>query len=188
MIGGAIGGWAYGLKNKLPSAAGADAAAFGMLLGLAIGRVGDIINGEHFARTTDLPWAIYYSNVNSPGFFRDPSHPAVAYELLGDLVILGVIALIWKYWRPKSGVIFCTAFLLYAIMRFFVSFLRLDSDEPALGLSTPQLVSLGVIAIVTPLLVFFLRREDPGPYVAPTVESRRRQASRAERRRRLRGT
>ena len=187
MIGGAIGGWAYGLKNKLPSAAGADAAAFGMLAGLAVGRIGDIINGEHFAKTTDLPWAVYYSNVNSPGFFRDPSHPAVAYELIGDLVILGIIALLWKR-APKSGVIFCAAFILYAIMRFFVSYLRLDSEEPFLGLSVPQWVSLAVILVTTPLLVYFLKREDPGPYMAPSPEARRRQASRAERRRRLRGT
>jgi hypothetical protein len=73
-------------------------------------------------------------------------------------------------------------------MRFFVSFLRIDSEEPLLGLSTPQIVSVVVLAIATPLLIFFLRREDPGPYVAPAVDSRRRQASRAERRRRLRGT
>ena len=188
MLGGAIGGWAYGLRNKLPSAAGADAAAFGMLLGLAIGRIGDIINGEHFAKVSDLPWAVYYEHVNSPAFFREPMHPAVAYELIGDLVILGVIALMWKYMRPKSGVIFCSAFILYAIMRFFVSFLRLDSEEPLLGLTTPQVVSAIVVIVGVPLLVFFLRRDDPGPYVAPSPESRRRQGSRAERRRRLRGT
>lgn len=187
MLGGALGGWIYGLKNRLPSAAGADAAAFGMLAGLAIGRIGDIINGEHFAKATDLPWAVYYSNVNSPAFFREPSHPAVAYELIGDLVILGIIALLWKA-RPKSGVIFCAAFILYAIMRFFVSFLRLDSEEPFLGLSVPQLVSLAVLIVGVPLLLFFLKREDPGPYVATTRQDRRRQISRAERRRRLRGT
>ena len=187
IIGGAIGGWAYGLWKKLPAAAGADAAAMGLLLGLAIGRIGDIINGEHFAKASDLPWATYYSNVNSPAFFRDPSHPAVAYELIGDLVILGIIAMVWKM-QPKSGVIFCTAFILYAIMRFFVSFLRLDSEEPLLGLSTPQLVSVGVLIIGTPLLLFFLKRDDPGPYIAPTPEQRWRQLTRAERRRRLRGT
>lgn len=189
MIGGALGGWAYGLKNKLPSAALADAAAFGMLLGLAIGRIGDIINGEHFAKATDLPWGVYYTNVNSPAFFRDPSHPAVAYEMIGDLVILGIIALMWNRVQPKSGVIFCTAFILYAIMRFFVSFLRIDSEEPFLGLSVPQVVSIGVIIVATPLLYYFMKREDPGPYIAPDrEETRRRNQSRAERRRRLRGT
>jgi prolipoprotein diacylglyceryl transferase len=187
IIGGALGGWIYGLRNKLPSAAGADAAAFGMLLGLAIGRIGDIINGEHFAKSSDLPWAVYYSNVNSPAFFRDPSHPAVAYELIGDLVILGILAFVWRM-QPKSGVIFTLAFILYAIMRFFVSFLRIDSEEPLLGLSTPQVVSVIVVIIGIPLLLYFLKREEPEPSTgAPASSARtRRQASRAERRRRLR--
>ncbi len=191
MLGGALGGWIYGLRAKLPSAAGADAAAFGMLLGMAIGRIGDIINGEHLAKATDLPWGVYYSNVNSPGFAHSfavgPWHPAVAYELIGDLVIIGLLALLWKR-QPKSGVIFCTAFIVYAIMRFFVSFLRLDSHEPLLGLTTPQLTSLAVIIVGVPLMAFFIRRKETGPYVPRVSDSRRRQISRAERRRRLRGT
>ena len=186
IIGGAIGGWAYGLWKKLPCAAAADAAAFGMLLGLAIGRIGDIINGEHFAKVTDLPWAVTYSHPNSPAFFREPMHPAVAYEMIGDLVILGLLALVWTRVRPKSGVIFASAFLLYAVMRFFVSFLRIDSEEPLLGLSTPQLVSLGVIAVALPLLVFFLRRREPEAPATIAAQRARHAVSRAERRRRLR--
>jgi phosphatidylglycerol:prolipoprotein diacylglycerol transferase len=186
ILGGAIGGWAYGLWKRLPSAAGGDAAAFGMMLGLAIGRIGDLINGEHFAKASDLPWAVTYSHPNSPAFFREAMHPATTYELLGDLVILGVLFAIWRL-APKSGVIFTTGFLLYAVMRFFVSFLRLDSEEPLLGLTTPQLVSLLVIIVGTPLLVFFLRREEPEHENTTPAERARRAMSRAERRRRLRG-
>jgi phosphatidylglycerol:prolipoprotein diacylglycerol transferase len=184
IIGGALGGWAWGLWKKLPCAAGADAAAFGMLLGLAIGRIGDIINGEHFARASDLPWALTYSHPNSPAFFRDAMHPAVAYELIGDLIILGVLALVWKL-RPKSGVIFASAFLLYAAMRFAVSFLRIDSEEPLLGLSTPQVVSIIVIIVALPLLVFFMRRREPEPPPPIALQRERQPVSRAERRRRL---
>jgi hypothetical protein len=72
-------------------------------------------------------------------------------------------------------------------MRFFVSFLRLDSEEPLLGLSTPQLVSIFVLGVGLPLLAFFLRRQEPAwePTI-PAAERARRAASRAERRRRLR--
>lgn len=186
IIGGALAGWGYGLWKRLRCAAGADAAAFGMLIGLAIGRVGDIVNGEHFAKPSDLPWAVTYSHPNSPGFFREAMHPAVGYEMIGDLVILGLIALAWRF-RPKSGVIFCSAFLLYAVMRFFVSFLRIDSKEPLLDLSTPQLVSLLVIAVSVPLLAFFALRKEPEIEAAATAAERTRRAlSRAERRRRLR--
>jgi phosphatidylglycerol:prolipoprotein diacylglycerol transferase len=187
IIGGAIGGWAFGLWKRLPCAAAADAGAMAMLLGLAIGRIGDIINGEHFAKTTDLPWGVVYTHVSSPGFehsiINGPTHPAVAYELIGDLVILGLLAFIWRGQQPKSGVIFAAAFLLYAIMRFAVSFLRVDSKTVVAGLTTPELTSLLVILVALPLLIFFLRRKEP------EAQMRVRQAagiSRAERRRRLR--
>ncbi|HWO72372.1 MAG TPA: prolipoprotein diacylglyceryl transferase [Dehalococcoidia bacterium] len=186
IIGGAVAGWAYGLWKRLPCAAGADAAVFGMLPGLAIGRIGDIINGEHFAKTSDLPWAVTYSHPNSPAFFREAMHPAVAYEAIGDLVILAALALLWR-WQPKSGVIFALAFILYAVMRFFVSFLRIDSEEPFLGLSVPQIVSIGVLAVGLPLLAFFLLRQEPDRQPMSPAQRQRRALSRAERRRRLRG-
>jgi phosphatidylglycerol:prolipoprotein diacylglycerol transferase len=129
---------------------------------------------------------VTYSHPNSPAFYREAMHPAVAYELLGDLAILGVLLLLWRM-RPKSGVVFCLAFVLYAIMRFFVSYLRIDSEEPLLGLSTPQVVSLLTIAVGVPLLYFFLSREEPEvqPTGSPQARSRL-SATRAERRRRLR--
>jgi phosphatidylglycerol:prolipoprotein diacylglycerol transferase len=186
LIGGAIGGWAYGLRKKLNCAGGADAAGFGMLIGLPIGRIGDIINGEHFAKTSDAAWAVFYTHPNSPAFFREAMHPAVAYELLGDLVILGILAFLWRL-RPKSGVIFSLAFVLYAIMRFFVSDLRLDSEEPLWGLTTPQVVSLLTIAVGVPLLAFFIKREEPEGSASVSPQERSRLSiSRAERRRRLR--
>ena len=184
IIGGALGGWAYGLWKRLPSAAGADAAVFGMMIGLAIGRIGDIINGEHFAKTSDLPWALSYTHPNSIAFAREPMQPAVAYEMVGDLAILGILAFLWRR-DPKSGVLFATGFLLYAVMRFFVSFLRIDSHEPLLGLTTPQLVSLLVIPVALGLLLYFQLRKEPerGTYVPA---NRAQTISRAERRRRLR--
>ncbi len=187
IIGGAIGGWAYGLWERLRSAAGADVAVFGMLIGLAIGRIGDVINGEHLAEGSSLPWALTYSHPNSPAFFLEAMHPAVAYEALGDLMILGILAWVWRL-RPKSGVIFVSGLLLYAVMRFFVSFLRLDSEEPLLGLTTPQVVSILVVIVGVPLLLFFLRREEPEEDDHETGAERRAHsnASRAERRRRLR--
>src|SRR5262249_25443419 len=156
---------------------GADASAFGMLVGLAIGRIGDLINGEHLAKTSDLPWALTYSHPNSPAFARAPMQPAVEYEGLMDLVILGILAFLWRR-HPKSGVIFSLAFLLYSVMRFFVSYLRIDSKTVAIGLTTPQVVSLLVIPVSLLLLAFFLKRQEPlrTPFVygdsAPQQEGR----------------
>lgn len=191
IIGGALAGWAYGLWKRLPSAAGADAGVFGMLLGLAIGRIGDIINGEHFAKTSDLPWALTYSHPNSTAFARTAMHPAVAYEMIGDLVIIGLLWLVWRR-NAKSGVVFSLAFVFYGIMRLGVSFFRLHNGEPGaehaapfgLDLSVPQFISLFVVPGFTLLTIYFLRRKEParGTYVQP----KRQTLTRAERRRRIR--
>src|SRR3989442_8860455 len=56
LIGGTIGGWLYAIIRKVPDIPrGADIAAMGGILGMATGRIGDIINGEHFADSTSLP-------------------------------------------------------------------------------------------------------------------------------------
>jgi len=51
LIGGTIGAWAYGMLSKvrnIPQAA--DIAAIGAILGMAVGRIGDIINGVSIRR------------------------------------------------------------------------------------------------------------------------------------------
>ena len=37
------------------------------LLGLAIGRIGDIINGEHHGTVTNFPWGVRYVNAHTLG-------------------------------------------------------------------------------------------------------------------------
>ncbi len=47
VLGGILGGLYHALRNKTPLAEFADAAGMGLFFGMAIGRIGDIINGEH---------------------------------------------------------------------------------------------------------------------------------------------
>lgn len=162
VLGGLIGGIAYGWIRKLPLRRGLDGASFGLILGMAIGRIGDLINGEHFAEVSSLPWAVRYTNLNGPSVLSEDSpcglnpllglstdnlcaqHPAVAYEMLGDLLIFGLLFLILRYAR-RDGVAFFSLLLLYALMRFGVSELRIDSREVIAGLTTPQVTSLFLI-------------------------------------------
>ncbi len=132
MIGGALGGFLYVtfFRKGFPVWMGLDAAAPGMLLGQTIGRVGDFINGEHFATASDLPWAFRYTNTNTDGPWGalvDGEAPAAAfwhrgeigqlgevplavhpvaggYEPLLDLILLGGLLFIWARGRlPLPG-------------------------------------------------------------------------------------
>ena len=54
-IGGVLAGVFVAVRRGLPIGFGADAAAPGIALGFAIGRIGDIINGEHWATACEPP-------------------------------------------------------------------------------------------------------------------------------------
>jgi phosphatidylglycerol:prolipoprotein diacylglycerol transferase len=128
VIGGVLGAVIYGMIRGLPVRRGLDSAAFGLLLGMGIGRIGDLINGEHVGRSSSLPWAVEYTNPESPGFLFGPTHPATTYEMIGDFLIIGIIALIFtRFWANKPGITFFSAVILYSAMRFGVSYLRIDS-------------------------------------------------------------
>ncbi|MDO8616680.1 MAG: prolipoprotein diacylglyceryl transferase [Dehalococcoidia bacterium] len=177
LIGGTIGGWLYAFIRKVPNLPrGADIAAIGGIVGMAVGRIGDIINGEHFASSTSLPWGVLYTNGNSPSFlagFVDPQHPAVAYELIGDLVIF--LALTVVYLRvQRAGVTFFAWIFLYGLLRTLVSFLRLD-DVVLVGLRTAQLIGIAAQVLGIGGIVYLL-----------AVPPREERTSRAQRRRLVR--
>ena len=138
----------------------ADIAAPAVLFSMAIGRIGDIINGEHFAKFSDLPWAVIYTHADSSGLARPASHPAVAYELLFDLALLAVIWPLRKRLRPP-GMFFALYGALYSTGRFFLGFLREECANPEffcneylVGLNQAQILALIVILVALPLLVY----------------------------------
>lgn len=175
VLGGIVGGLIYGWFRKIPLRRGLDVAAFAALTGMALGRIGDLINGEHFAEASSLPWAVRYTHEHSPihpVFVQDPDcgagvqigrlcaqHPAVGYEMVGDILIFGLLFLVFHLVR-KDGVAFFGFILLYSLMRFGVSELRLDSREVIAGLSTPQVTALFLIPMSLAGLLYALRQPE----------------------------
>jgi phosphatidylglycerol:prolipoprotein diacylglycerol transferase len=155
ILGGTFVAVIYARIGGFPLARYADMAASGLLLAQAIGRIGDVINGEHISQGTSLPWSVVYTHPNSPAYGLPPSHPAVGYELLMDLLIFSVLWKLRGRVRP-DGSIFLLYLVTYSVGRFFLSFLRLDSNTVLLGLNQPQWLSLIVLAIALPLLLLRL--------------------------------
>ena len=131
----------------------ADITAPALLIAQAIGRIGDLINGEHFASVTDLPWGVIYTHPSSPGVFRPPTHPAVGYELLFDLVLLAAIWPLRDRLRPH-GMFFTLYLATYSIGRFFISFMREEFNEYFGALNEAQVVAIIVVIITVPVLVW----------------------------------
>ena len=157
----------------------ADLTTPAILIAMIIGRIGDIINGEHVAKFTSLAWGFVYSNPESPSnqvHGLAASHPAVVYEMILDLAVLAIVWQLRNRLRPY-GMLFAMYLGLYSAGRFFISFLR-AGDPPmdkiwAIGLTEAHFVAIVVLAVAIPLLVF------KAQFVKPTTVTRGRRAKAA---------
>jgi phosphatidylglycerol:prolipoprotein diacylglycerol transferase len=168
IVGGVLTGVAYARLTHLPIAKVADGGAVGLILGQAIGRIGDVINGEHHGKPLDAPYAVVYTHPNTLGELGLPVHLAVGYELIWDLLIFGLLWQLRGRFRP--GVIFWTYFLLYGLGRFWISFYRYDAIQ-AFGLSQAQLVAVVAVVLGGAMLVKMLLIDRPRtPAPLPNAE------------------
>jgi phosphatidylglycerol:prolipoprotein diacylglycerol transferase len=161
-----------------------DVAAFGMLPGLGIGRIGDLINGEHLATHTDLPWGVIYTDMESQGyghqFVQGAVHPATTYEMIVLLAVTVVLVPVFFRWMYRySGVTFMIAAGAYAATRFVFTYVRVDSDPLIFDLVAPQILAVVTWLIVMPIAIYWLRQGPdeerpepiPPPGRIPVVES-----------------
>ncbi len=168
LLGGVLGGVLYGWFHKWPIPIGLDAAAPGMVLGQAIGRLGDLINGEHHADESGLPWAVRYTHPDTLGEFGKAVHPtAGGYELLGDLVICALLIFVVRRYARVPGWVFCAYMALYGAMRFVFSYTRTD-EQVYFDVPVPQIVSGMLVGSALALAAIFYRW--PGPITPEYAE------------------
>ena len=167
LVTGVLGATAWSLWRHYDVRAQLDVAAFGVIIGLGIGRIGDLINGEHLAKKSDLPWSVIYTDPHSPAFAHSiaigPHHPATTYELLFAGIIFCVLFPLFFRWLWRyPGTTFVVAAALYALTRFLLTYLRLDSAEALFGFRVPQLMAVLTLLAVTPLGMYWFRRGGSG--------------------------
>ena len=158
-----------------------DAGGPATMIGLAIGRIGDVINGEHHGSPTTVPWGVEYVNQYTLGQPGRIVHPEVAYEMVLCLAILG--ALLPFHLRLKErlpdGVLGLIYLGIYALGRFWLSYFRLDT-QIVFGLRQAQIASLLMVVIavigIPVLLRLASRRVAPAPAIEVHVESTREPA------------
>ncbi len=88
-------------------------------LGLAMGRIGNFINGELWGRVTDVSWGVVFPQAGTL-----PRHPSQLYEFALEGLVL--FAIVWCFSsRPRPAGAVAGVFLIgYAVFRFIVEFFR----------------------------------------------------------------
>jgi prolipoprotein diacylglyceryl transferase len=135
-----------------------DAAAPGILVAQAIGRVGNYFNQELFGRPTSLPWGLRIDPADRPARYADQAtfHPTFLYELIFDLALAA--ALVWlghrREIRPPG--LFALYVAGYSAFRIFEELLRVDPAHHILGLRLNFFLA-GVLTAVG--LAWFVRTQ-----------------------------
>lgn len=124
VIGAALTVLIYCRRKKINLGMVLDILAVGLLIGQAIGRWGNFVNGEAFGSATNLPWAM---TVISDGVkIAENVHPTFLYESLWNA--LGIIVMLFvKQIRKAHGEVFCAYMAWYGFGRMFIEGLRADS-------------------------------------------------------------
>ena len=132
-----------------------DAAAPGLLLAQGIGRLGNWWNQELFGKPTSLSWGLEIDPQHRPPGYESNAtfHPTFLYELVYDLVMVGVLLWLDRRYRFKPPALFALYVSVYTFGRFFEELLRIDPSHHFAGLRLNAWVSIVVFCIST---VFFI--------------------------------
>jgi phosphatidylglycerol:prolipoprotein diacylglycerol transferase len=122
-------------------------------LALALGRIANFINGEMPGTPYAGPFCVDYSQSR---FLQNPPqgcrHPTQLYEMLKNGLLFGFLYALYRYRKPRPGVIFWSFVALYGLIRFWLMFIR-DESQVWMGLTLSQILSalmavLGLTALV----------------------------------------
>lgn len=125
IIAGVITGIIWSRRKKIPVFAVGDLAAFGLLIGQAVGRWGNFINREAFGAVTDV---FCRMGLTMPGQETLYVHPTFLYESLWNLAGLIILCVLSKLGKRKyDGQFFWSYILWYGLGRAWIEGLRTDS-------------------------------------------------------------
>jgi prolipoprotein diacylglyceryl transferase len=139
-----------------------DAAAPGLLVAQAIGRVGNYFNQELFGTPTSLPWGLEIDPEHRPArYAADPTfHPTFLYELTWNLALAGFLVWLGHRRRIRAPGLFALYVAGYSGFRILEELLRTDPAHHILGLRLNFFVA-SVLCLAG--LLWFWRTQHPRP-------------------------
>lgn len=162
LIGGAIGAYIVCRMRGIRFLSFADAVAPALLAAQAIGRIGNWFNHELFGWPTDLPWGLEIPQPNAAIPEGLPAgtlfHPTFLYEMLWNLVGIGVILVLERMFRMRWGKTVAIYFIWYGIGRMMIESIRVDYSEVILGLRSNVFGALVLALIGVVLFIVQTRR------------------------------
>lgn len=189
IAGGALGAWLACRQLKLPFLMVADAAAVGIPLAQAVGRIGNWFNNELYGAETTLPWGLEVHRMVDGQAVPDPVtgesalpglyHPTFLYEALWCVGVAVLVWLVGKQLRLGAGRQFALYVMAYTAGRAWIEMLRIDdtSEVPVPGAADTVMTVLGLrvnvwvaAGVFLAALVYFIMVRGPQEFLVPRAE------------------
>jgi prolipoprotein diacylglyceryl transferase len=178
---GALGAWIGCRRRGIPLPALADAAAPAIVVGQAIGRLGNWFNQELYGGPTTLPWGLEIRDRVNPhtgapdplgGVAQGPPveivHPTFLYEMLWNFGVAALVVWADRRFRLGHGRAFALYVAGYTAGRFWIELLRTDPATMVFGLRINVITSVVVFLGAVVYLALAPRgREAPDSLAAP---------------------
>ena len=162
IIGGVLAGGIYAWRKNLDVIHLADILAPAIVLGQALGRCANLLNGDAFGMPTGGNFGIIYPETTLAyrTYGAQPLFPAEVWECQLDIVIFALL-LIFRSTNYVKGQCFALYAMLYATARFFLEYLRGDYTNLAFGiLKSAQMTSVIAFTIFLGIFIWLgVRRE-----------------------------
>lgn len=158
---GSLGAYIGARRHGVQFTAFMDAAAPGLLIAQAIGRMGNYFNQELFGGPTDLPWAVQIDPAFRPEGFEQFTtfHPTFLYEMLWNLAGAALIIYLDRRLDLRGGRVFWLYVMVYVSGRLWIEMVRIDTAVHVLGLRINVWVSIGVLLLGIAMFVMWGRRQ-----------------------------
>lgn len=155
------------IKERLNPLVVLDAGALFAAYAQPFARIGNLINGDIIGYASTLPWSTVYDNPASwacqnpaADTCHIPVQPAAAYEILLNLLLIGILLLLSRWYR-RPGQLLLFYLGGYALSQFLVFFTRANTIVPLFtldwGLKQAQWTSLMVLLLLIPLTLWMKR-------------------------------
>ena len=146
LIGGILALFYMAKKNKISFLSVLDCFGCGTILGQAIGRWGNYFNSEAYGLpTANQNWGLYIPQARRLAQYSDFSlfHPTFLYESVLNLLAFIILLFIFKKFANKyPEIAFFSYLIIYAIIRFFIEQIRIDSAMNIGAFPIAQIVSV----------------------------------------------
>jgi len=160
---GALGAWIGARRQKVSFSAFMDAAAPGLIIAQAIGRIGNYFNQELFGGSTTLPWGLEIEPLQSALAGQYPPgtlfHPTFLYEMIWNLAGAAMIIVLDRRLRLRFGRVFWLYVIVYTAGRLWIEMLRIDEAVHVFGVRINVWVSILVLAMGIAMFVLTRRKQ-----------------------------